>query len=211
MDQLNLQSEEQKWLLERTEAVCAAGRARQRTEAERFQQRQAEDEATWRLLKFAGFVFLLCLAILLIAFMPIFWDALTHYLHRGEAALLLSVVAAPRLPALAHRVTCRYCEAGIPVVGTPKPLTDALIDEHSDGCICRLSTRILKGLVAGSPVALCTFETFKMRWHIKLGVCRERAQDYCNLLCRVPLPESFAEAIASELARRSDVVAQRED
>lgn len=206
MNPLNSGSEEQNWLESRSEPLAAAGRAHQRTQAERFEHRKREDAATWRLLQFAALVIVLCLFIMLVVFAPLFWDAFTHYLHRGAPALL-SVVAAPRLAPLTNIVRCRYCMGDIPVVGPPQPVSQSLIATYSEGCLCRLRTSVLKGLLAGNALAIGTYEVFKRRWYDRLDVPGQRAEEYCQLVCRNPLPDSFAALVAAELQRRLDVVA----
>ena len=75
--QLNPASQEETaWLTARTEALATAGRARQRIQTARIEQRRQQEEATWHLTKFALFVIVACLAITIAAFTPVWWDAL---------------------------------------------------------------------------------------------------------------------------------------
>jgi hypothetical protein len=158
MDQLKSQSDEQEWLEARAAELTVTGRARQRSQAERFEQRRREDEAALHLIQFAAFVIVVCLLIILGVFAPILWDALTHYLHRSAPALL-AVVAAPRVAPLTNIVRCRYCTSDIPVVGPPQPVNRALIEEYSEGCLCRLGNSVLKGLLTGDAQALRSFRS----------------------------------------------------
>jgi hypothetical protein len=199
-----LTQDEATWLEERTSALAAAGRARQRSQAERFEQRQREDAAAWRLLKAAAFVIVACLILMALAFAPIWWD-LFHQ-HLGPAGMLLSVVAVP--PSVIQRpfvgaVYCRHCDHLLPLKGPQRRISRLLIEEYSAGCLCRVDTDVLRGMLVGETSALESYRRFKRAWYKTVGVPEERADLYCGLVCRSPLPAEFAGLIIAEVERRA--------
>lgn len=172
------------WKVSRPEVYATRARVQRRNEDRAWAQRQRNSAPrSGRMLGYLLILFFVWVGALIAKFVPMVWDLASHALHHGTPALL-AVTIVGNFPGVEEvpRVPCKYCGRKIRPQRFNRPHTEEVINLYSDGCLCRLSTPVLQGMLDGDRAAFHEFRRFKAPWYLRVGEDRANATEFVNVI-----------------------------